>query len=292
MTRMLSLAAAAVPVALSAARPVPKTSVLDVFGTNLRMLTEARGTHSAVARDLDVSRIQFRRYLKGESFPKPHLLQRICKYFGVDARILTEPLTDALLGGMALDRNRAAVEACPKEWMVALSYAAPKRDYFRENPPLNLGLYAVWYWSPNRANSVTRMRISIFERLGVRLMRGYHGREAASPEARPADREFRGACLATRQGHSILVFQNGSCDAVSNWYLSPAYLPGARADVLVGFSAIGRNELPNLPRISRLVMERIDVSRCSLVREAHFPCCWQIDRVPEAIRGLLGGPLG
>lgn len=67
-------------------------SVNTIFGLNLRILCKEAGTFSDAARHLDISRIQLARFMRGESFPKPNQLDRICRYFNVDARIFTEPL--------------------------------------------------------------------------------------------------------------------------------------------------------------------------------------------------------
>lgn len=64
----------------------------NVFGDNLRLLCGRRPSIASVARDLEISKVQFNRYLNGESHPKPPVLQRICSYFDVDGRILLEPL--------------------------------------------------------------------------------------------------------------------------------------------------------------------------------------------------------
>lgn len=64
----------------------------NVFGTNLRQLCGRRPSIASVARDLDIGKVQFNRYLTGESIPKPPVLRRICLYFGVDARVLLDPL--------------------------------------------------------------------------------------------------------------------------------------------------------------------------------------------------------
>lgn len=67
-------------------------SVNLVFGQNLRILCEERGSISEAARQLDISRVQMTRYISGQSFPKPAQLKRICDLFDVDARILLQPL--------------------------------------------------------------------------------------------------------------------------------------------------------------------------------------------------------
>ena len=49
---------------------------------------------SALCRELSLNRTQFNRYLAGESFPWPDILQKICLHFGLDARILLQPLSE------------------------------------------------------------------------------------------------------------------------------------------------------------------------------------------------------
>lgn len=63
-----------------------------VFGTNLRQLAARETSVSQLCRDLGINRTQFNRYLVGEAFPRPDVLDQICNHFDVDARILLEPL--------------------------------------------------------------------------------------------------------------------------------------------------------------------------------------------------------
>ncbi len=63
-----------------------------MFGRNLRLLCQPYASVSALCRELGINRTQFNRYLSGEFFPRPDILQRICAYFKVDARILLQPL--------------------------------------------------------------------------------------------------------------------------------------------------------------------------------------------------------
>lgn len=89
-----------------ASRDVPEVNL--IFGKNLRKLCATRPSISAVSQDLDIGRVQFGRLLTGHSFPKPFVLERICAYFGVDARILLEPMDDFLIERMARSRAMAA----------------------------------------------------------------------------------------------------------------------------------------------------------------------------------------
>jgi Cro/C1-type HTH DNA-binding domain len=64
----------------------------QVFANNLKLLTEHSKSISGLCRDLQINRTQFNRYLAGETHPRPDVLDRICRHFDLDARILLEPL--------------------------------------------------------------------------------------------------------------------------------------------------------------------------------------------------------
>lgn len=79
-----------------------------MFGSNLRHLSRDYPSISELSRRLGINRTQFNRYLSGESFPRPDILDRICNFFNVDARILLEPLnsiqmSDTILNSKFLD---------------------------------------------------------------------------------------------------------------------------------------------------------------------------------------------
>ncbi|WP_419738163.1 helix-turn-helix domain-containing protein [Ruegeria sp.] len=65
-----------------------------MFGANLRRLARNYPSISALCRELGINRTQFNRYLAGESFPRADVLDRICRFFDVDARIVLTPLDD------------------------------------------------------------------------------------------------------------------------------------------------------------------------------------------------------
>ena len=68
-----------------------------MFGANLRQLAADHPSISELARKLGINRTQFNRYLSGESFPRPDVLARICRFFQIDARVLLEPVTEISL---------------------------------------------------------------------------------------------------------------------------------------------------------------------------------------------------
>lgn len=65
-----------------------------VFSQNLKELMGASPNVPALCRELSLNRTQFNRYLASESFPRPDILQKICLHFGLDARILLQPLSE------------------------------------------------------------------------------------------------------------------------------------------------------------------------------------------------------
>ena len=65
-----------------------------VFSQKLKELMGASPNVSALCRELSLNRTQFNRYLAGESFPRPDILQKICLHFGLDALILLQPLSE------------------------------------------------------------------------------------------------------------------------------------------------------------------------------------------------------
>jgi transcriptional regulator with XRE-family HTH domain len=54
------------------------------FAERLTELCKTRPSVSSVARDLDINRQQFARYISGESLPRQAINQKIADYFGVD----------------------------------------------------------------------------------------------------------------------------------------------------------------------------------------------------------------
>lgn len=75
----------------------------NMFGANLRKLSKSYASISELSRQLGINRTQFNRYLSGESFPRPDVLDRICSFFDVDARILLDPVDSLQIGGSILN---------------------------------------------------------------------------------------------------------------------------------------------------------------------------------------------
>lgn len=78
----------------TAAKPQNVSELRMVLAHNLESLVATERSVSDCARKLRISRSQLNRFLSGETYPRPDILQRICQQFGTDARILTENLAD------------------------------------------------------------------------------------------------------------------------------------------------------------------------------------------------------
>lgn len=70
-----------------------KNDVRDILGHNLRRMIERKNISVVqVCREMGINRTQFHRYLQGESWPRPEVLEVICKYFKTDGRIVLQHL--------------------------------------------------------------------------------------------------------------------------------------------------------------------------------------------------------
>lgn len=270
---------------------VAATSVLPVFGNNLRLLTSLVGTQTKVRNDLDIGRIQFQRYLRAESFPKPHVLKKICDYFMVDARILTDPLDESLLGEMMLVKSSGPKPAHSVSWMSAIGFAVSEHDFFDDGGALDEGLYAMWQWCAARKNTILRKLFRISRQDGAMVIRGYAPREFFPKGTPLKDREYRGICLhIADQGYVFLTFFAQPSQMISMAYAKPTRLSEHSSNTLIGFHAITRDELPDMPRLSRLVIEKLDMSPRKLIEEAHTPSFFSLSDLPRTYADLLSTP--
>lgn len=259
-------------------------SILQTFGTNLRQLTALRGPQSAVAERLGIGRVQFQRYLRSESFPKPHTLKRICDFFGVDARILTDPLTaeqlNLLRQGQAIADAPARVAPDMQE---AIAYSCPDQDYFQPSSELPDGIYQRWRGAMSRLDSayVTLIQIKTLRR--ARVVRGFDFRGFYEPgtSITGRQREFRGTLLRSQAGYVGLYFHSEPSRYVTMTFLSPFelnYQPAA-----VGISCLARGPLHDHARVTRSLILRIGDScgaRLRAARQSNF-VTWE--KVPKTV---------
>lgn len=262
--------------------------VLKVFGQNLRLLAQQRGTLTSAADDLGISKIQFQRYLRSESFPKPHTLQLICNYFGVDARILTEPLTPALLHAM---RTAIAADVVSNPAIhAAISFACPTQDYFRDSSAMPDGFYRVVRKSLTFPNCYVNL-LFLVKTLGkARVARCYDDKIIFNDTVRAPQRQYRGMVLGHGDGISMVFFHSEPAISVTHIFVAPFYhVSGVRA--LTGFSTSGRTELVGRPRIVRLYMEPIPNGFAGAMAYRRSKVFVKPEELDPMILGIIEQPL-
>ena len=84
------------PASETDAKPQNLSELRMVFARNLATLVDQERSVSDCARKLRISRSQLNRFLAGETYPRPDILQRLCQHFNTDARILTTPLAELI----------------------------------------------------------------------------------------------------------------------------------------------------------------------------------------------------
>ncbi|MBE2275464.1 MAG: helix-turn-helix transcriptional regulator [Rhodobacteraceae bacterium] len=238
---------------------------------------------SRAAEELGIGRVQFQRYLRGESFPKPGLLDRICDYFDVDARILTQPVTGRLLAEMRIARLAQSKGVDVSKWLAGLIHAAPTQDYHHGPHSLTDGLYRAWRRSFAKPDKAVRVLVQVSSRDGVLCLRGFDSPKQYPPKCPPAWREFRGLALRLKSNdYALMFFHNMPMRIISITYIGQDYTAN-RPDYWRGFTAITRGELVDVPRASRLVFVKADPGAAAKVRLAHEPLFWEFGELPPEI---------
>lgn len=210
-----------------------------MFGSNLRRLSKQYPSVSALCRQLGINRTQFNRYLLGESFPRPEVLDRICRFFEVDARILLKPLDE-----ITLSAHHPAASTLT-DFLGSGSVAKGKSA-------LISGFYSV----TERPQSTYPITLLYARQLPqCTLIRGYTSR-FAMPGAVPGQREVRGiaACteqqvymiLSRRDGENSRIYQvsQPNENTSGNWrgtVINPSGPSKAHAGQLVTLQYLGRN---------------------------------------------------
>jgi len=225
----------------------------DMFGANLRQLAKNYPSVSELSRLLSINRTQFNRYLSGESFPRPDVLDRICSFFEVDARILLDPVSTLdtkgqILNGPILGQflgqgvSTLSLDAFPSG-----IYRFSRRSFVRENMYL-IGLSYV------------------FRRDGVVYVRGYEAKEAMRHQGLPTDpntREFRGYATRQDDGVALIIARRGALTCSFNYLARVASLEN---NFWVGYVSRTVREGTSSTRATRMVYEHLGNS----FREALF----------------------
>jgi transcriptional regulator with XRE-family HTH domain len=228
---------------------MPKTTrspaeLRDMFGANLRLLAREYRSISELSRQLGINRTQFNRYLSGESFPRPDVLDRICDFFEVDARILLEPADSFNSQGNLLadpylaDFVGARLNDIPESFFPSGFYEFSRRSFTDE------------------ANFVTGL-IYIFRKSGNTFLRGYETRKSMQHQHLPDDsqtREFRGYLTRHEDGIAAIVSRRNAMTSSFNFL---AQVASFENNHWVGYATRTVRESASDTRIVRLAYEHL-----------------------------------
>ncbi|GHF59265.1 helix-turn-helix domain-containing protein [Seohaeicola zhoushanensis] len=214
----------------------------NMFGSNLRRLSTQYPSISELSRQLGINRTQFNRYLSGESFPRPDVLDRICEFFGVDARILLEPV-ETLIGPkqatshpFLADFLAKGVKDIPDDYFPSGFYRFTRRSFSNE------GQYVVGL-------------VYIFRDGDMTFLRGFEAREAMQAQGLPQDarsREFRGYVSQQEEGVAMVVSRRNALTSSFNFL---SRINSFENNFWVGYVARPMRETAHGSRVARMVYE-------------------------------------
>ena len=242
--------------------PTPKDAtpakVRGIFGENLRTLCQELGSVSDVCRRLGVNRTQFNRYLSGESFPRPDVLKRLCDFFGVDARILLEPVENLapVQGGvLAHPEITDFVNTGAKH----LSEAAFPSGIYRFSRR--------GFMLPDR---FVLGLVRVYRKDDQVFVRGYEVREAMQMQGAPVtqqSREFRGVAITQEGGIAILISRRDSMTCSFNFLTR---VPSFQHNYWLGYVVRTVGETAAGQRATRLVYEHLGQDWPEIMRTARM----------------------
>lgn len=244
------------PINSDSSTALSPTELRAIFGQNLRKLCQAYPSISAVCRALDTNRTQFNRYLSGDSFPRPDVLQKICTYFGTDARILLEPVdqiethaSNPLMHPEMQGYFGHQGDEIPSEIFPTGFFRFSRRSFLADNLFVQ-GL------------------IFVYKKDKKMFLRGMEAKEAIEGQGLNADaktREFRGIIIAQEGGLAMLAFRRGS-SSCSFSYLTPT--TSFESNFWLGYSTRTVPEHLVGTRVARLVFEYLGQKRAEIMATA------------------------
>jgi len=223
----------------------------DMFGANLRILSKRYPSISELSRQLGVNRTQFNRYLSGESFPRPDVLDRICSFFDVDARILLDTVDSIATGGHVLNGPvlsefvGVGVNDVPQEAFPSGFYRFSRRSFIN-NKQFIVGL------------------VFVFRNDGHTYIRGFEAKEAMLQQGLAADtaaREFRGYVTRQEEGVAMVVSRRNSMTCSFNYL---ARVASFENNFWVGYVTRTVRETATGTRAARLAYEHLGGDRASI----------------------------
>ncbi len=240
----------------TAATKIDPAELRGIFGANLRQLALKYTSIAGLCRQLGINRTQFNRYLSGESFPRPDVLHRICQFFGVDARILLEPVNsiqpvrDDLFNHPEIAEFLGNGSITIKEDEFPSGFYRFSRPSFVDNALFVVGL------------------VYVFRKDGHSFIRGYEPREAMHQQgltSEAASREFRGVILRQEQGIAALIARHQALTCSFNFL---SRVSSYENNFWEGYATRTVRESHSGRRAARMVYEHIQSNRAAIYHTA------------------------
>jgi transcriptional regulator with XRE-family HTH domain len=252
----------------------------DIFSHNLRLLIQSYPSVSEICRRIGLNRAQFNRYLGGESYPRPDTLQKMCSFFGVDARILTEPLE-------TLTAELGAPKAHPEiaEFMA------------QDNSPLSNETFPSGFFRFSRQSFLYPERfmvglLFVYRKDGQTFIKGSEARQSVTEQGLPTDRmirQYRGEVIQVEDGIGHMISRRNGLTVTFN-FLAP--VASLNRNFWHGYAARTVSETLDATRVTRMVYEFLGNSTAEILKTARATgFCSEHDLVPYHKRLLrIGEP--
>ncbi|APG47431.1 Cro/C1-type HTH DNA-binding protein domain protein [Phaeobacter porticola] len=248
----------------------------NMFGANLRHLAQGHPSISELSRRLGINRTQFNRYLTGESFPRPDVLDRICSFFEVDARILLDPVEHLACKGQIVQGQvlgeflGPGVSKLSEEFFPSGIYQFLRRSFVRHDRYI-LGL------------------VRVFRQEAVTYVRGYEAKAAMRYQGLPSDprsREFRGYASVQDDGVTFTLTRRGAVTASFNYL---AKVPSMEANIWAGYVARACRESDTADRVTRMIYEHLGQEPSNILSAARRAGFVEQHELSPFQQRLLGG---
>lgn len=224
--------------------PRSPSELRSMFGANLRILAQPYPSISELSRQLGINRTQFNRYLSGESFPRPDVLARICSFFGVDARVLLEPVDhigrgrDPLTGPFLRDYVGGDVGNVQESIFPSGFYRFSRRSFLSGDQFVS-GL------------------VRVFRDGEATFVRGYEAPAAMASQGldmKRSSREFRGLVMRQEDGIAALISRKDAMTASFNFL---SRVTSFENNYWVGYATRTVRETTDSDRVVRMVYEHL-----------------------------------
>ena len=247
--------------------------VMSVFSQNLRVLTKNEPSISELCRKLSINRSQFNRYLSGQASPRPLLLQRICDYFNVDARILLEPFSP---------NNHHAADTVPTglDQLLPTVYEPAHHSIFPD------GLYSEWKYSMIYPGCISFSLLRVYTQDGIRRVRSKHPLWLIPGKSQMVKNQVFGDItgIAINQSNAIAIMDCSNLNELISFgsfqishSLNPNLYPG------IEVSGSSHLQISGYP----VFLEKLPNTTKDILSAARTPRIMAYSAAPEYVQNLL-----